>query len=275
MKASGDVVLCLIKVIILKCTYLFNKRFFLTPAIVSLGFLVMGDASGSDKALKKNDENITSYSVGLGATRVIYRTDYKGVSLSVDNPNDYPVLVLSTVKNENYKENTPFTITPPLFRLEPHQQSKIKIIMTGEPDYNDRESLYWLCAMGIPPKKDDLWVNESAHIDKSSIDVTVRVSQCIKILVRPRSLNGSSDEAATSVKWSVVDRKLKADNTTKYYININSLSVDHVKIKSPDYIPPMSTKYYALPEGIVGKNLEWDVINDPGGVSTPIKVNLK
>ncbi|MDR7019091.1 fimbria/pilus periplasmic chaperone [Aeromonas salmonicida] len=239
--------------------------------------------TGSAFALENDSphvkENMTYYSVGLGSTRIIYSPKSKGATISINNPNEYPMLVQSSIKTEENQENAPFIITPPLFRLNSHQQNKIKIIMTNEPRYNNQESLYWFCAMGIPPKNNDAWAGSNSSSkdinDTTNIDINVRVSQCIKILVRPSSLKIMPDEISNSIKWSIEGGKLKAVNMTPFYINVNTILVDGVSLKNPSYIPPMKSRYYKLPLGENGRSMEWTYITDPGGVSTPIKLKLQ
>lgn len=56
-----------------------------------------------------------TFGVRLGATRVIYDPDSVGQTLSVDNPQDYPMLVQSRAYSEDMKNRAPFVITPPYF----------------------------------------------------------------------------------------------------------------------------------------------------------------
>lgn len=48
-----------------------------------------------------------SFSVKLGATRVIYHAGTPGATLSVSNPQNYPILVQSSVKAEDKKFASP------------------------------------------------------------------------------------------------------------------------------------------------------------------------
>lgn len=265
------------EMIVKKNSYSKSLKFFLFLLITFISMSTVF-AYGSENSGYKSDASIKNYSVGLGATRIIYGIKSKGSVMYVNNPNPYPMLVQSTVKSEDYKSNSPFAISPPLFRLDAKQQSKIKIILTGEPLYSDRETLYWMCIMGIPPKLDDNWSSgDSLKVNASTtaaMQFNVRVSQCIKLIVRPDSLTQTPNDVEDLVTWSVNGKKLKASNPTKYYMNVNSISVDNVKIQNPDYISPLSDKYYSLPNNVIGKTLEWSVISDTGGDSELKKVNL-
>lgn len=106
----------------------------------------------------KVEQHTRTYSVGLGKTRIIYSPSTSGSVISVSNSNEFPVLVQSSVKSVNEKDGeAPFVVTPPLFRLDPKQQSRLRVVMTQDVKVKDKESLYWLCAMGIPPEQGDAW----------------------------------------------------------------------------------------------------------------------
>lgn len=210
-----------------------------------------------------------SYSVGLGATRIIYDPSLKGATVSINNPNDYPVLVQSVAWSEDKTSKAPFIVTPPLFRLDPKRQSHVRMVMTQEPKVKDKESLYWLCVTGIPPVKGDAWADEkNAKKDVATVDVKIKMARCIKLFVRPSGLEGTSQGAASSLTWKQVGDKLTGTNPSPFYVNIESLSIGGQKIDLPSYISPLSSKTYTVPKGATG-NISWKTINDLGGSSGP------
>lgn len=223
-----------------------------------------------------NETVIESYSVELGATRIIYNPAKNGATVSVSNPNDYPVLVQSGVVTEDKSGKAPFVVTPPLFRLDPKQQSRLRLVMTGEGAAKDRETLYWMCATGIPPELGDAWAGESTvkKTGSASLDVKIKLSQCIKVLVRPDAVKGKLTDAAPAVTWVRKGDKLEASNPTPYYINIKSLDVGGKAVSLPDYIAPFGKQNYALPTGAGGK-VSWTYINDFGGVSRPVEAAIR
>ncbi|EPL4527120.1 fimbria/pilus periplasmic chaperone, partial [Enterobacter asburiae] len=123
----------------------------LNPAIAA------GNASGDTRLEQKT----TTYSVGLSATRLVYTTGSPGISVTINNPDDFPVPAQSEITAADDKGRAPFSVTPPLFRLDGKQQSRVRVIMTGEPAATDRESLNWLCVTAIPPEKGDAWDNRA------------------------------------------------------------------------------------------------------------------
>lgn len=230
--------------------------------------------------IKKTANNIEQqlhiYSVSLGSSRVIYSPDSRGAVLSVSNPNKYPILVQSSVYTEQKKEdNGKFIITPPLFRLDPEQQSRLRIIMTGKPSSTDRETLYWMCVAGIPPENGDVWNDQhSTNKQTAFIDIRVNTSQCIKLLVRPTTVKGQPQDYASSVTWTYSDKGVTANNPTPFYLNLKSLKIGSTEVKDPQYLPPFGKRTYPSIKAAPG-SVKWSLINDIGGESGPFSARVQ
>lgn len=135
-----------------------------------------------------------------------------GETLTVINDQDYPMLVQSEVLSEDQKSPAPFVVTPPLFRLDGQQSSRLRIVRTGGEFPSDRESLQWICVKGIPPKEDDRWAegkDGEKKADKVSLNVQLSVSSCIKLFVRPPAVKGQPDDVAGKVEWQRAGNRLK------------------------------------------------------------------
>ncbi len=219
------------------------------------------------------------FAVKLGATRVIYDLDSDGATLAVNNPQDYPMLVQSKVVAEDKQSAAPFIITPPLFRLEGQQQSQLRIVRIGGEFARDRESLQWLCVKGVPPKKDDAWMQgkndaKSLPPKTASLNAQVSVSSCIKLLLRPAGITGNPGEMASSLTWQRQGEKLLVNNPTAFYMNLGSVKVGGSQINMVDYVPPFASRSFELPKGASGL-VQWQIINDYGGQSMAYKAELK
>lgn len=224
--------------------------------------------------------NSQKYGIVLGASRVIYPPGGKGVTLSVTNPEDYPVLVQSQVMNEDKKTEAPFYVTPPLFRLEGKQQNTLRVVRTGGRYPVDRESLTWLCVRGIPPKDGDIWAqdkNSPRTQSSGSVAMLMQLSinSCIKLLIRPDGLSDNPSGLAEKLEWKVTGKRLTATNPTPYYMNLGSLSLNGKKLKE-NYIPPLGEHVFTLPEGTGERGIiTWTVIGDYGDKSAVQSVELK
>lgn len=223
------------------------------------------------------EQNTTTYSVGLSATRLIYTPGSQGVSLTINNPNTFPVLAQSEVTTEDKGVRAPFTVTPPLFRLEPEQQSRVRVIMTGAPAATDRESLNWLCVTGIPPEKGDVWdTTADKRPDTAVLDVKVKLRQCIKLLTRPAGLSVTPDKAFTSVSWKRDGAALRAVNDSPYFVHFKQIESGGKKLDVPEYLAPFSSKTYTLPGNAAPSGeVSYVIINDLGGDSAPVSVRVQ
>ena len=48
--------------------------------------------------------------------------------------------------------DAPFLITPPLFRMDAQKEQSLRIVYTHDQLPADRESLFWLNVLEVPPK---------------------------------------------------------------------------------------------------------------------------
>nr|WP_249533797.1 fimbria/pilus periplasmic chaperone [Escherichia coli] len=213
------------------------------------------------------------FSLHLGTTRVIYNLDSAGSAMEVINDHDYPILVQSEVLKEDNKTKAPFVVTPPLFRLDAFQSSRLRIVRTGGDFPGDRESLQWLCVKGIPPKDGDKWADsKSGAAGKVSLHMQFSINSCIKLFVRPSTVKGHPEDVAGKVEWQKVGNKLKGINPTPFYINLSELKIGG-KTLEHHYIAPFSFYETRIPSGVTG-NIQWKAITDYGGVSEQFESEL-
>ncbi|MCS4267307.1 fimbria/pilus periplasmic chaperone [Serratia sp. BIGb0163] len=216
-----------------------------------------------------------SFSVKLGATRVIYDPGSAGSSLEVANPQDYPILVQSKVTGDDKKTAANFIVTPPVFRLDGGQQSRLRIVRVAGEYPKDRESLNWLCVTGVPPKADDEWAQGEASKSKSvSLNIQMSISSCIKLLVRPSSISGGPEKAGASLTWVQKGGKLEVSNPSPYYMSLTEVKVGNEKVAS-DYVPPFGKTMLAAPGAKPGESAQWKVITDYGGTSQAFQAKIQ
>ncbi|HHY8365313.1 TPA: fimbria/pilus periplasmic chaperone [Escherichia coli] len=223
----------------------------------------------ANETIKAAERELKEFSLDLGMSRIVYNPDAKGATLPVLNRHGYPILVQSEVLSENYDKSHNFVVTPPLFRLDPHQSNRIRIIRVGGEFPEDRESLKWVCVKGIPPKHGDKWVEtQKNNIDKniSTLQIQVSITNCVKLFVRPNSIKGRPDSMAQLITWQRKGNKLQGTNPTPFYMNISDLIFGDKRLDKTDYIAPFSTSEYEVPAGTSGK-VKWRVITDYGGKS--------
>lgn len=218
----------------------------------------------------------------IAGTRVIFPATDAEVTVRLTNDNNTPALVEAWIDSGDEhstpdKVNTPFLITPPLFRMDPHKDQSLRIIATPAPLPADRESLFWLNVLEIPPKP-----SGKAFVGKNILQLAIRSR--LKLFYRPAGLKGDPSKAASEVTWKAVpDGKgyaLEVKNPSEYHVTIVQLSAD-VNGKSYDAAPgmvdPLSTLRISL-KGLtsapaVGTSVSYTIVNDYGA-TTPLKGNV-
>ncbi|EON3358239.1 fimbria/pilus periplasmic chaperone [Yersinia enterocolitica] len=256
-----------------------NKAIFLILSF--LAFLSCGHAKETNLHTIQH-----KFSVKVGETRAIYPlSSVKGISLSMVNPQDYPILVQTQIKDEDKHSSAPFVVTPPLFRLDAGMQGRVRVIRTGGNFPQDRESLQWLCLTGIPPKEGDMWDN-SHHDNKKetqdvNLDVRLSISTCMKLLVRPDQLKQKPEDVAGELIWQRNGKQLQVNNPTPFYISFKSINLGGKDINLSSagkniYVAPFAKRSFSLPVDMAGAPVEvnWKIINDLGGESQLFKANV-
>ncbi|KUY50832.1 MULTISPECIES: molecular chaperone [unclassified Burkholderia] len=211
----------------------------------------------------------------LSGTRVVYPEASKEVDVRVTNEGTQPELIQAWIDNGDAKANpqdiqVPFTLMPPIFRLNPNKGQTLRLSYTHEAVAQDRESVYWLNALEIPPK--------SKNADGSNaLQLAYRTR--IKLFFRPNGLKGSPADSPQQIKWSVVPGAkggfaLHADNPTPF-----SVSYDSIKLQAggqavdagQGMVKPMTSMDFPLakvkqrPTGPMQVDYSW--INDYGATT--------
>ncbi|NWE24406.1 fimbria/pilus periplasmic chaperone [Pseudomonas gingeri] len=168
---------------------------------------------------------MTQASVIITGTRVVYPANQKEVTIRFENKNQKPALVqvwLDTGNEEVAPEQArvPFLATPPIFRIEPGKQQVVRLAYTGEPLPTDKESLFWLNMLEVPPKAQD-----SAESNQLQLAFRTR----IKVFFRPKDLPYESAQAAEKLRWTLVNseqgQSLQVHNPTPYHLNFDSVEL--------------------------------------------------
>ncbi|MGU7771926.1 fimbria/pilus periplasmic chaperone [Burkholderia sp. MR1-5-21] len=220
-------------------------------------------------------------SVVISGTRVIFPAAEREVTVKITNDGNAPVLVQTWLDNGDANAapeqiDVPFTLTPAMFRMEPGKGQSLRLIHTNEPLPKDKESLFWLNVLEVPPK--------AANDDRNKVQIAFRTR--IKVIYRPDGLQGKAEDAPAQVKWEVVGENgkyaLKATNPTQYIVNIGeiALKADGHSYEAPvGAVLPGETQMFpikglhAVPAS--GATVSFSSLNDWGAGKTheqPIKL---
>lgn len=243
-------------------------------ALSALAVFICLAADTVSAAPAHSETSTQTFSVKLSSSRLIYDLASNGTTLTVTNPQDYPVLIQSMALEENKKTKAPFVVTPPLMRLDGQQSSRLRIVRTGGNFAADRESLQWLCVKGIPPKAGDAWAKDDKAKDKVTLNIQLSMTNCIKLLIRPETLQNHPDDAEYKLKWQHQGNKLKATNDSPYYINISALKFNGSAVADIHYVAPFSSHEFTAPAGKTTGKIEWKIVNDYGGESQTYQADV-
>ena len=189
--------------------------------------------------------------VVTGGTRLIYPGGKKESSLSVTNNDATPYLIQSWV--ESNKGAAPFLLTPPLFRLEGEQQTRLRVIYSGGLPEN-KESMFWMNIKAIP--------SSQAKADANTLQIAIKTR--IKLIYRPKSVEGTPEMVTEQLRWTRSGNTLQVMNPTAFYMNFAEVKVGGAEVKEANWVGPGETARFQLP-GVSAGALQWKLINDYGG----------
>jgi chaperone protein EcpD len=213
-------------------------------------------------------------SVVIAGTRVIYNAKEREVTVRLSNEGQLPALTQAWLDKGDSSAapasiSVPFTVTPPVARIDPGKGQTLRIFHTGEAMPQDRESVFWLNVLEVPPTaKDDAGANK--------LQLAFRTR--IKLFYRPAGLAGSAQEAPARIEWRLLRKgghaSLEARNPTAFHVSLASLEVagasNSAKFEQGGMVGPGETKEFPLtgevPAGPL--TLRYHAINDFGGAIT-------
>ncbi|WP_415760576.1 molecular chaperone [Proteus mirabilis] len=196
----------------------------------------------------------TSYAgVIISGTRVIYNEGNKNVSINVKNPDKMPYLIQSWIDDFEEKKQSKFTITTPLFRLNPDKENTLRIFLTEEGLPSDQESLFWLNIKTIPAT------------EKTENSLQIAFKTQMKLIYRPKSLKDVNfEEEQKKLSWSKERGKVIVYNPTPYFMNFQTIKFNGKLVDDVSYAKPFSTKSFDINDNNEHGLISWELINDYG-----------
>ena len=215
-----------------------------------------------------------SAAVIVDGTRVVYPVAKREVTLNIRNPGVTPSLVQAWLDAGDPRarpgdSKVPFVLTPPLFRLDPTKVQSLRLVYTHDPLPADRESLFWLNVLDIPPRA-------AANGDAAN-QLELAFKHRMKLFFRPEGLAGSAADAPAKLTWKLLakDGKLvaiQASNPSPYHVSLTKLVptlAGQAVVVHADMVDPFASRSFdltdpvAAPTGAV--SLEYWFVNDYGG----------
>lgn len=216
-------------------------------------------------------------SVVIGGTRVVFPASDGEVTVRLTNQGNTPALVESWIDDGNVqstpdKVDVPFLVTPPLFRMEPNKDQNLRIVATPAQLPADRESLFWLNVLEVPPKP-----TGPDAATQNTLQFAVRSR--LKLFYRPANLPGDPLKAPESLTWKLVNDgnavALEARNPTPYFVTLTGVTIN---VGSTSYhaetgmVSPQGTLRLATKDmphgGATGASISYTSLNDYGASVT-------
>jgi len=165
-------------------------------------------------------------SVVIAGTRIVYHGSEAEQTIKLTNSGESPALTQAWLDNGDSTAapsaiTVPFTVSPPFARIDQGKGQTLRILYTGEPLPQDKESVFWLNVLEVPPKP------SAAAAEANLLQMAFRTR--IKMFFRPAGLKGSASEAPAQISWRLIhagERSLlEARNPTPYHVSFASVKL--------------------------------------------------
>jgi len=210
----------------------------------------------------------------VDGTRVVYPAARREVTIQIRNPSDTPSLVQAWLDagdpfSKPGDSKVPFIMTPPLFRLDPTKAQSLRLVYTHEPLPEDRESLFWLNVLDIPPRA-------ASNADLPN-QLEVAFKHRMKVFFRPNGLAGSAADAPARLTWKLLTKDgrlvaIEATNPTAYHVSLIQVTATVAgRSVSPkvDMVDPFASRSFDLPAPLARASspvaINYWFVNDYGG----------
>ncbi len=159
-----------------------------------------------------------SASVVINRTRLVYPSDESSISVQLLNKSRTVHLVQAWIDDGNPQSrpedvHAPFIVSPPVVKIDGEGGQTLKVLLTGSSSKlpQDRESVFWLNVLDVPPMPDKHGSNY----------MQVALRNRIKLFWRPAGLSIAVEDIPKYVALSRgADGKACINNKSPYYLTI-------------------------------------------------------
>ncbi|KML46889.1 molecular chaperone EcpD [Burkholderia cepacia] len=209
-------------------------------------------------------------SVVVAGTRIVYNEKEPEVTIKLSNEGQSPALVQAWIDSGDIKAapsniDAPFTVTPPISRIDPGKGQTLRVVYMGEPLPQQKESLFWLNVLEAPPKV--------AAEDANKLQLVLRTR--IKVFYRPADLNGAVEDSPALIEWRLTRKDgrpaLEARNPTPYHVSFTAISASaggKASTAVADMVNPQESRIFPLKGDAPATQdlkVHYTTLNDFGG----------
>lgn len=214
--------------------------------------------------------NVAWSGVVAQSTRLVIHSTSQEFSLSLKNLNSYPVLVQTWIDHGEAdtgpdEADPSFVVLPPIFKMNSGDMQNLRILYLPERKPSDRELLYWLNVLEVPPS--------TQNMDEEAAKLVVTMRTQLKVFVRPPNLTIKPDAALAMLDWQVSQVakacKLSVRNPGPYHVSFAYLEyADGPETQRLDagMLMPFGDATFDLPAcpGVQGALVRFAAIDDSG-----------
>ncbi|MFK8260409.1 molecular chaperone [Erwinia sp. AnSW2-5] len=206
---------------------------------------------------------LCSANVIISATRSIYPSDKKEISVQLLNDGDSPSLVQAWI-DDGEPDSTPetakvpFLLMPPVVKVPAHSGQQLRVKYIGGKLPSDRESVFYLNVLDIPPVPENLE-------GKSIMQLAIRSR--IKLFFRPVGLKISPKDMIDKLTLTREGKGITVHNASPYYLTLSSIRINKTDniLKQGLMIDPFSQKTIENTKSSSSENsVSFIYINDYG-----------
>lgn len=205
----------------------------------------------------------------INGTRVIYPEKNKDVVVQLINNGSDSSLVQAWIDDGDINStpetaNVPFLLSPPVVKVSGDTGQQLRITKVGAPLAADRESIFFLNVLDIPPTPENL---------QGANTLQLAIKSRIKMFYRPSGLKTTVSSSIDSIELQASAKGFNVINKSAYFFtlaNINQQDKKHLLVDSV-MVAPFSSAFIASKEP-VSKNTPYTMlyVDDLGAYKTKV-----
>jgi len=205
----------------------------------------------------------------INGTRIIYPEKNKDVTVQLVNNGSDSSLVQAWIDDGDINStpetaNVPFLLSPPVVKVSGDSGQQLRITKIGAPLIADRESIFFLNVLDIPPTPENM---------QGANTLQLAIKSRIKIFYRPSELKEKASTSAEKIELQVVAKGFNIINKSAYFFtlaNIDQHDKKHLLVDSI-MVAPFSSAIVESKEP-TSKNTPYTLmyIDDLGAYKTKI-----
>ncbi|MGQ8775978.1 fimbrial biogenesis chaperone [Serratia sp. NA_112.1] len=203
----------------------------------------------------------------INGTRVIYPEANKDVIVQLINNGSDSSLVQAWIDDGDINStpetaNVPFLLSPPVVKISGDSGQQLRITKTRAPLVADRESVFFLNVLDIPPTPENL---------QGANTLQLAIKSRIKMLYRPVGLKEKASSSVEKIELQAVAKGFNVINKSAYFFtlaNVDQHDKKHLLVDSV-MVAPFSSEFVESKES-TNKNTAYTMmyIDDLGAYKT-------